>query len=57
MADRHGPAALVASGSVDRLRPYAKGVERERLDDLASILPDKADLDAQLSLQDCCEAG
>jgi hypothetical protein len=46
-----GPAAVVASGSVDRLRPYAKGAERERLDDLASILQDKADLDAQLSLQ------
>ena len=45
------PAAMLMSGSVDRLRPYAKGAERERLDDLASILQDKADLDAQLSLQ------
>jgi len=45
------PGTLAASGSLDRLRPFASGAERERLDDLATILQDKADLDAQLSLQ------
>jgi len=45
------PEALAATGSVERLRPFADGPERARLNDLASIIQDKVDLDAQLSLQ------
>lgn len=45
------PGAQAAAGSLERLRPFATGADRERLDDLASIVQDKSDLDAQLSLQ------
>ena len=45
------PGAPAATGSLARLRPFAAGADRARLDDLASILQDKSDLDAQLSLQ------
>jgi hypothetical protein len=45
------PDVIAATGAIDRLRPFAGGAERQRLADLASILQDKADLDAQLSLQ------
>jgi hypothetical protein len=45
------PEVLAAAGAIDRLRPFAGGAERQRLTDLASILQDKSDLDAQLSLQ------
>ena len=45
------PGALAATGSLARLRPFAAGAERARLDDLPAIVRDKSDLDAQLSLQ------
>ena len=51
VADRHAAGALAAAGSLARLRPFAAGADRARLDDLESILQDKSDLDAQLSLQ------
>ena len=45
------PDVIAAAGAIERLRPFAGGAERQRLADLAAILQDKADLDAQLSLQ------
>jgi hypothetical protein len=45
------PPALAIGESIERLRPFAAGAERTRLDDLESIVQDKSDLDAQLSLQ------
>jgi hypothetical protein len=45
------PDITAAAAAIDRMRPFAGGAERERLTDLASVLQDKADLDAQFSLQ------
>jgi hypothetical protein len=48
---RSAPTAADAVAPVERLRPFAAEADRARLDDLESILQDKSDLDAQLSLQ------
>jgi len=48
---RSAPTAADAIAPIARVRPFAMETERARLDDLESILQDKSDLDAQLSLQ------
>jgi len=45
------PPGSTSKSSIDRLRNYAGGADRQRLDDLEAIVQDKSDLDAQLSLQ------
>ena len=45
------PGAMAAASALTRLRPFAGDADRARLDDLESIVQDKSDLDAQLSLQ------
>jgi hypothetical protein len=45
------PPDAVTGASIEQLRRFSDGAERQRLDDLESIVRDKADLDAQLSLQ------
>ena len=41
----------VAPEPLNKIRPFVGEADRARLDDLESILQDKVDLDAQLSLQ------
>ncbi len=45
------PGSQALGGAIDRLRRFATGPDKTRLDDLESIVQDKSDLDAQLSLQ------
>jgi len=45
------PSAGRSAELIDRMRKFAGAADRSRLDDLESIMKDKIDLDAQISLQ------
>jgi hypothetical protein len=45
------PSAARSAALIERMRQFAGAADRSRLDDLESIMKDKIDLDAQISLQ------